>query len=89
MISWACAFAMFAVLAAVLLSLYRLLAGPAVTDRILALDTMVINAIGLIVLMGIAWGTTMYFEAAILFAMVGFVSTIAFCKYVRRGDVIE
>ena len=89
MIEWATTFAMFAVLAAVLLSLFRLLAGPAATDRVLALDTLVINAIGLIVLMGIAWGTTMYFEAAILFAMVGFVSTIAFCKYLQRGDVIE
>jgi len=89
MIQWAWAFAMFAVLAAVVLSLYRLLAGPAMTDRILALDTLVINAIGLIVLMGLAWGTTMYFEAAILFAMVGFLSTIAFCKYLQRADVID
>ena len=63
--------------------------GPDVTDRILALDTMVINAIGLIVLLGIYYGTTMYFEAAMLIAMVGFVTTVAFCKYLLRGNVIE
>jgi multicomponent K+:H+ antiporter subunit F len=62
---------------------------PHVTDRILALDTMVVNSIGLIVLMGILFATTMYFEAALLFAMVGFLTTVAFCKYLLRGNVIE
>ncbi len=74
---------------AVLLNLYRMAAGPDATDRVLALDTLVINAIALIVLLGIALGTTMYFEAALLFAMVGFVSTVAFCKFLLRGNVIE
>jgi multicomponent K+:H+ antiporter subunit F len=58
-------------------------------DRLLALDTMVTNAITLIIAGGIAWGTTMYFEGAVLFAMVGFVGTIAFCKYLIRGNIIE
>ena len=58
-------------------------------DRALALDTLVINAIGLVVVIGIWFGTTMYFEAALLFAMVGFLSTVAFCKYLLRGNVIE
>jgi multicomponent K+:H+ antiporter subunit F len=89
MITTACAFAMTAISLSVLLNLYRLIVGPDVTDRILALDTMVINAIGLIVVAGILFGTTMYFEAALLFAMVGFVSTVAFCKFLLRGNVIE
>ena len=89
MIAAASAFAFGAILIAILLNLYRLIAGPDVTDRILALDTMVINAIGLIVLMGIMFASTMYFEAALLFAMVGFVSTVAFCKFLLRGNVIE
>lgn len=89
MIAAATAFAMIAISASILLNLYRLWAGPDVTDRILALDTMVINAIGLIVLAGILLGTTIYFEAALLFAMVGFVSTVAFCKFLLRGNVIE
>lgn len=89
MIETAALFAMVAISAAILMNLYRLAAGPTATDRILALDTLVINAIGLIVLAGIAFGTAMYFEAALLFAMVGFVSTVAFCKFLLRGNVIE
>lgn len=89
MITAACAFAVVAISVALLLNLYRLIAGPDVTDRILALDTMVINAIGLVVLAGIMFASTMYFEAALLFAMVGFVSTVAFCKFLLRGNVIE
>ena len=89
MIGTACQIAMAATSVAILLNLYRMALGPDVTDRILALDTMVINAIGLIVLLGICYGTTMYFEAAMLIAMVGFVTTVAFCKYLLRGNVIE
>lgn len=89
MIEIASAIALIALGASVLLNLYRLLIGPDVTDRILALDTMVVNSIGLIVLMGILFATTMYFEAALLFAMVGFLTTVAFCKYLLRGNVIE
>jgi multicomponent K+:H+ antiporter subunit F len=85
----ALAFAWLAAMAAVLLSLFRLLAGPAVVDRILALDTLAINAIAMIMLAGITWGTAVYFEAAMLFAMVGFLTTIAFCKYLLRGNIME
>jgi multicomponent K+:H+ antiporter subunit F len=72
-----------------LMNLYRLVRGPDIVDRILALDVMVMNSIALIVLAGIAFGTELYFEAALLFAMVGFLTTVAFCKYLLRGDVIE
>jgi multicomponent K+:H+ antiporter subunit F len=89
MIAMASIVALIAIAVSVMLNLYRLWAGPDATDRILALDTMVINAIGLIVLAGILFGTTIYFEAALLFAMVGFISTVAFCKFLLRGNVIE
>jgi multicomponent K+:H+ antiporter subunit F len=89
MITIACTFSLIAISVSLLLNIYRLVIGPDATDRILALDTMVINAIGLIVLAGIVFGTAMYFEAALLFAMVGFVSTVAFCKFLLRGNVIE
>jgi multicomponent K+:H+ antiporter subunit F len=72
-----------------LLNLYRIVKGPDVLDRVLALDTLAINAIGLVVVLGLWYGTTMYFEAALLFAMVGFLSTVAFCKFLLRGNVIE
>lgn len=72
-----------------LLNLYRLLRGPSILDRILALDTMYINAIALIILLGLYLGTPLYFEGALLIAMLGFVSTAALCKFLLRGDLIE
>ena len=69
--------------------LWRIASGPGSADRILALDTMVINVIALLILYGILQGTDMYFEASMLVAMVGFVSTVAYCRYVLRGDIIE
>lgn len=72
-----------------LLNVWRLLVGPSVPDRILALDTMYINSIALIILYGMNAATTLYFEAALLIAMLGFVSTVAVCKYLLRGDIIE
>ena len=89
MIDGACLIAFMIASAAVALTLYRLAVGPDVLDRILALDTLVINAIALIVLVGIWFRTPMYFEGALLFAMVGFLTTVAFCKYLLRGNVIE
>lgn len=89
MIDLACVIALVAVAVAMVLTLYRLAVGPDVLDRILALDTLVINAIALIVVVGLWYRSTMYFEAALLFAMVGFLSTVAFCKYLLRGNVIE
>ena len=74
---------------ALLLDLWRIGVGPNSADRILALDTMVINVIALLVLYGIWRGTAIYFEAAMLVAMVGFVSTVAYCRFVLRGDIIE
>jgi multicomponent K+:H+ antiporter subunit F len=89
MIAVSCLIALGIISLAVLLNLYRLAVGPDVLDRVLALDTLVINAIALIVVIGIWYDTTMYFEAALLFAMVGFLSTVAFCRYLLRGNVIE
>lgn len=73
----------------ILLNLYRLMIGPDLTDRILALDTLMINSIALIVLMDIWLGLDVVFEAALLIALMGFVSTVAMSKYLLRGDVIE
>lgn len=74
---------------ALLLNLARLLQGPTLGDRVLALDTMYINTIALLVLYGVWAGTQLYFEAALLIAMLGFVGTVAVCKYLLRGDIIE
>ena len=71
------------------LNLWRLVLGPSLPDRILALDTMYINAIALLVLYGIYQQSTFYFEAALLIAVMGFVSTVVLSKYLLRGDIIE
>jgi multicomponent K+:H+ antiporter subunit F len=89
MIFYALLIAFAAIGVALLCNLWRLVQGPSMTDRILALDTMVINAIAMIVLYGILDDRAVLFEAAILFAMVGFISTVAYCKFVLRGDIIE
>lgn len=72
-----------------ILSMVRLVMGPTTGDRILALDTMVINALGLVVLLGIRQGVQIYFEIALLIAMLGFVSTVALARFILRGDIIE
>jgi multicomponent K+:H+ antiporter subunit F len=74
---------------ALVLTLLRLIEGPDLPDRILALDTLYINAIALIVLFGIWLGSDLYFEAALLIAVMGFVGTVAVAKYLLRGDIIE
>ncbi|WP_295314528.1 K+/H+ antiporter subunit F [Roseobacter sp.] len=71
------------------LSMVRLVIGPDTGTRILALDTMVVNAIGLIVLLGISQGSNIYFEVAMIIAMLGFVSTVAYARFILRGDIIE
>ncbi len=71
------------------LCLYRMLIGPAMTDRILALDTLYVNAIALLVLIGINNHNTAYFESALLIAIMGFVGTVALSKYLLRGNIIE
>ena len=74
---------------AVVLSFWRLLRGPSAPDRILALDTLYVNSIALLVLLGIHLGSALYFEVALLIALMGFVGTVALCKYLLRGDIIE
>jgi len=74
---------------AVVLNFWRLLFGPDTPDRILALDTLYVNTIALLVLFGIHSASNIYFEAALLIALMGFVGTVALCKYLLRGDIIE
>jgi multicomponent K+:H+ antiporter subunit F len=89
MLNIAISFALALVAAAGVLSAWRLVLGPSVPDRILALDTLYITAIALLVLLGIHLNSALYFEAALLIALMGFVGTVALCKYLLRGDIIE
>ena len=81
LMDWALIAAFAVVAVAQVMAMIRLVIGPDIGDRILALDTMVVNAIGLIVLLGIAQGTRIYFEVALIIAMLGFVSTVALARF--------
>ncbi len=89
MIQYALVFATACFSIGLLLNLWRIRFAPGVVDRILALDTMVINAIALLNVYGILQGTAVYFEVSLLIAMFGFVSTVAYCRFILRGYIIE
>jgi len=74
---------------AMLFATVRLLAGPRAQDRVLALDTLYVNAMLLMLTFGIRDGNALYFEAAVVIALLGFVSTAALAKFLLRGEVIE
>ncbi len=82
-------FAILCVALALGLCAWRLLRGPEVTDRLLALDTLAVNAVALAILLGLRWQTPLLFEAALIIAMLGFVSTVGLGRFVSRGDVME
>ncbi|GGB14016.1 MULTISPECIES: K+/H+ antiporter subunit F [Agarivorans] len=89
MLSYAIVFASALLCCALALNTWRLIVGPSAPDRIIAVDTMYINSIALIILLGLYQGSESYYESALLIALLGFVSTAAFCKYLLRGDIIE
>ena len=82
-------YALVCVLAAMLLCTARLLMGPSAHDRVLALDTLWMAGMVLALVLGIRFGTQVYFEVAVLIALVGFVSTVAMAKFLMRGEIIE
>ena len=88
-LDWSVIIAFVALALGQILSMVRLVLGPTQGDRILALDTMVINALGLVILLGIHQGVQIYFEVSLLIAMLGFVSTVALARFLLRGDIIE
>jgi multicomponent K+:H+ antiporter subunit F len=67
----------------------RMLRGPRAQDRVVAFDALYVSAMLLLLTFGIRSGTTLYFEAALVIAVLGFVSTAAFAKFLMRGEVIE
>lgn len=82
-------FAFYSVLLAMLMTTARLLIGPAAHDRVLAMDTLWICAMLVCVLQGLRFSDQVYFEVAMLIAMIGFVSSLAITKFLMRGEIIE
>ena len=74
---------------AMALYVYRIVRGPRAQDRVLCLDGMYVSAMLLVLIVGIRTGSSLYFEAALVIAILGFVSSIAFAKFLMRGEVIE
>lgn len=89
LLSLAMGFATICVVLAMLCCMVRLLRGPSAQDRVLALDTLWMCAMLLILMLGMRFGSLIYFEAALLIALTGFVSTVALAKFLMRGEVIE
>lgn len=89
MIDTVIALVMGMLLLALVLAASRLFRGPEVEDRILAIDTMYINTVALLMLLGMWLRSDIYFEAALVIAMLGFVGTLALSRYVMRRDIIE
>lgn len=89
LVYWAATFALGCFVIALAFSALRLLRGPTAPDRVLALDTMYINGMLILLVLGLQFGSALYFDIALLIAMFGFVSSVAMAKFLLRGEVIE
>ena len=89
LLTWSILIAQLLLALAMVCAAFRLLRGPRAQDRVLGLDTLYVNATVLLLTVGIRTGTTLYFEAALVIALLGFVSTAAWAKFHMRGEVIE
>jgi multicomponent K+:H+ antiporter subunit F len=86
---YALGISLIALTLSMIMCLIRLVIGPSIVDRLLALDTLFLNATCLIIILGIYWASTFMFEGALLVAMLGFVSTAALARYFTSGHVID
>ena len=89
MLSFAVSATLVCFAVAIVLATLRLIRGPSAQDRILALDFISVNAMLIVLVLGIRYASTMYFEAALLMTLFGFVSLAAMAKFLFRGEVIE
>ncbi len=88
-LAWAITAAQVMLGLAMMCATWRLLVGPRAQDRVLGLDTLYVNALLMLLTFGIQTGRTLYFESALVIALLGFVGTVALSKFLMRGEVIE
>ncbi len=86
---WSLSIAQVLLALAMLAAVFRMIKGPRAQDRVLSLDALYVNAMLLMVVFGIRSGTTLYFEVALIIAVLGFASSVALAKFLMRGEVIE
>ena len=89
MITWSVTAAQILLGFAVACATFRIVWGPRAQDRVVGFDSLYVNAMLLLLAFGIRSGSTLYFEAALIIALFGFVSTVALAKFLLRGEVIE
>ena len=89
MLAWAITGAQVLLGLAMLCAAYRILTGPRAQDRVLGLDTFYLNSMLMLLTFGVQTGRTLYFEAALIIALLGFVGTVALAKFLMRGEVID
>lgn len=89
LLAYAIMFAQIFLGIAMICAVYRILRGPRAQDRVLGLDTLYVNAMLMLLVFGIKSGSTLYFEMALVIALLGFVGTVALAKFLLRGEVIE
>lgn len=88
-LQYALSYAQIAMVLAIGLTCWRMLRGPRAQDRVLAIDTMYVNAMLLFLLIGLGNGNVFFFEGALVIAVLGFVTTVCAAKFLMRGEVIE
>ena len=86
---WAVTAAQVMLAVAMMLALIRMIVGPRAQDRVLGLDTLYVNSMLQVLVFGIRTGSVVYFEVALVIAVLGFVATVAVAKFLMRGEVIE
>jgi multicomponent K+:H+ antiporter subunit F len=89
MLTMALYVAFLSIALALALCMVRLMRGPHPADRVLAFDTLYINSIALLIVLGIYQSTPVFFEAALLIALTGFIATAALARYLVRGNIME
>jgi len=88
-LSWALLAALVMLGLAMVVASFRMMRGPRAQDRIVAFDAFYVNAMLLLLVFGMRTGSTLYFEAALVIALLGFVATLALAKFLMRGEIIE
>jgi len=88
-LSWSMLIAQLMLATAMIITVIRMFRGPRAQDRVLALDVLYITAMLLPITFGIRSGVIIYFEAALIIGLLGFVATVALAKFLMRGEVIE
>jgi len=89
LLAWSISVAQLLLALAMACAAFRMLRGPRAQDRIVGFDSLYVNAMLLLLAIGMGSGSTLYFEAALIVALLGFVSTVALAKFLLRGEVIE